>query len=87
MTLRRERMVSLLKRRGITDSRVLDAMAAVPRELFIPDNVRQAYRDSALPIGRGQTISQPYVVARMTELLQVGHRCSKLRFPSPPEGR
>lgn len=70
--LRRDRMLRLLERRGIADVRVLEAMDQVPRELFIPDNMAtQAYRDAALPIGHGQTISQPYVVARMTELLRV----------------
>jgi protein-L-isoaspartate(D-aspartate) O-methyltransferase len=52
---------------------VLDAMSRVPREEFVPLSVRDvAYGDHALPIGEGQTISQPYVVARMTELLDVG---------------
>jgi protein-L-isoaspartate(D-aspartate) O-methyltransferase len=59
-----------LKDWGIGDQRVLDAMAAVPREKFIPESQRDAaYYDGALPIGEGQTISQPYVVAHMTELL------------------
>ncbi len=71
-SLRRERMVRLLERRGIADRRVLEAIGEVPRELFIPENLEpQAYRDVALAIGRGQTISQPYVVARMSELLAV----------------
>lgn len=60
-----------LRRRGIADVRVLDAMARVPRELFVPAAVRrQAYEDVALPIGGGQTISQPFVVATMLTLLQ-----------------
>lgn len=55
---------------GITDQRVLDVMAVVPREKFVPESQRDAaYYDGALPIGEGQTISQPYVVAHMTELL------------------
>jgi protein-L-isoaspartate(D-aspartate) O-methyltransferase len=61
-----------LKRRGIRDRRVLDVMARLPREAFVPgapDSV--AYDDRALPIDQGQTISQPYIVARMTELLDV----------------
>jgi protein-L-isoaspartate(D-aspartate) O-methyltransferase len=61
-----------LKRRGIRDRRVLDVMARLPREAFVPgapDSV--AYDDRALPIDEGQTISQPYIVARMTELLDV----------------
>jgi protein-L-isoaspartate(D-aspartate) O-methyltransferase len=60
-----------LRRRGIADRRVLDAMARVPRELFVPNAPKAAYDDRALPIEAGQTISQPYIVARMTELLAV----------------
>lgn len=59
-----------LERRGIKDLEVLAAMRAVPREKFVPAEQRQmAYGDGALPIGHGQTISQPYIVARMTEAL------------------
>jgi len=59
-----------LRGRDIRDERVLEAMATVPRELFVPEAVRRrAYRDAALPIGRGQTISQPYMVARIAEAL------------------
>jgi protein-L-isoaspartate(D-aspartate) O-methyltransferase len=59
-----------LRRRGITDARVLAAMARVPRELFVPESVRShAYEDGALPIGHGQTISQPFVVATICSLL------------------
>lgn len=58
--------------RGIEDQRVLDAMRAVPRELFFPpDSRHEAYDDRAAPIGHGQTISQPYIVALMTERLEV----------------
>ena len=61
-----------LRRRGIADARVLAAMAALPRERFVPEGAAaQAYDDRALPIDAGQTISQPYVVARMTELLEI----------------
>ena len=61
-----------LRRRGIEDERVLRAMADVPRERFVPEDMRErAYRDGALPIGEGQTISQPWIVARMTELLEL----------------
>jgi protein-L-isoaspartate(D-aspartate) O-methyltransferase len=61
-----------LRRRGIVDERVLDAMARVPRELFVPEQVRErAYDDAALPIGGDQTISQPYMVARICEALAV----------------
>jgi protein-L-isoaspartate(D-aspartate) O-methyltransferase len=70
----RARMVETqIERRGILDPRVLDAMRAVPRELFVPrEERRNAYRDGPLPIGFGQTISQPYVVAFMSEALGVG---------------
>ena len=69
----REYMVeSQLVRRGIKDKRVLDAMRQVPRHLFIPKDMRDlAYCDGPLPIGQGQTISQPYIVALMTELLEL----------------
>ena len=61
-----------LRTRGVRDERVLEAMATVPRDVFVPDEIRfEAYVDEALPIGVGQTISQPYIVARMTELLDV----------------
>src|SRR2546429_6865767 len=59
-----------LRRRGIRDQSVLNAMAAVPRELFVPERYRKrAYADSALPIGHGQTISQPWIVAAICEAL------------------
>src|SRR4051794_22956380 len=59
-----------LRARGIRDERVLDAMERVPRELFVPAELRgHAYDDAALPIGGGQTISQPYMVARIAEEL------------------
>ena len=58
--------------RGIADQRVLKAMSAIPRHLFVPEDLRrQAYADHPLPIGEGQTISQPYVVALMTEALKL----------------
>jgi protein-L-isoaspartate(D-aspartate) O-methyltransferase len=64
-----------LKTRDITDPRVLQAMQDVPRHVFVPDNLQHlAYRDSPLPIGQDQTISQPYIVALMTQALQLsGH--------------
>lgn len=66
-------MVADLRRMGIQDESVLAAMAKVPRERFVRDQDRDiAYGDHALGIAEGQTISQPYVVARMTELLDVG---------------
>lgn len=61
-----------IRRRGVTDQEVLDAMERVPRHEFVPENYQsQAYTDRPLPIGYGQTISQPYIVALMTELLQL----------------
>ncbi len=72
----RQRMVEeQLKSRDISDPRVLQAMQDVPRHLFVPDNLQHlAYRDSPLPIGQDQTISQPYIVALMTQALQLsGH--------------
>jgi protein-L-isoaspartate(D-aspartate) O-methyltransferase len=61
-----------LRRRGITDERVLAAMAEVPRELFLPeDQRRRAYRDGAVRIGEGQTMSQPWIVACMAQLLEL----------------
>ena len=69
----RERMVRQdIEARGVSDGRVLKAMGKVPRHLFVPRWLRQqAYRDHPLPIGEGQTISQPYVVALMTEALKL----------------
>ena len=61
-----------LRRRGIADERVLAAMAKVPRELFVPEEARHlAYEDGALPIGSGQTISQPFIVATIARLLEL----------------
>ena len=69
----RERMVERqLRRRGITDERVLNAMGTVPRELFLPEKQRKrAYRDGAVRIGEGQTMSQPWIVACMAQLLEL----------------
>ena len=69
----RARMVERqLRHRGISDERVLAAMAAVPRERFVPEEVRNsAYNDSALPIGHEQTISQPWVVAAICQALRL----------------
>jgi len=68
----RRAMIDLLVQRGIRDWRVLEAMAQVPRHVFVPENERSlAYSDQALPIGEGQTISQPYMVALMVEALQL----------------
>ena len=61
-----------LRRRGIADERVLAAMAEVPRERFVPERSRRrAYADSALPIGHGQTISQPWIVAAICQALEL----------------
>jgi protein-L-isoaspartate(D-aspartate) O-methyltransferase len=72
-TMQRERMVSQqIEARGVKDSLVLESMRSVPRHLFVPENYRDAaYQDSPLPIGESQTISQPYIVALMTELLEI----------------
>jgi protein-L-isoaspartate(D-aspartate) O-methyltransferase len=69
----RRRMVEeQIEARGVNDRRVLDAMRTVPRHEFMPEALRdRAYGDHATPIGEGQTISQPYIVARMTELLEL----------------
>ncbi|MEP0354372.1 MAG: protein-L-isoaspartate(D-aspartate) O-methyltransferase [Paraglaciecola sp.] len=65
-----ENLAQLLHQEGIINSKVLTAIANTPRELFLPDALKhKAYQNTALPIGQGQTISQPYIVARMTELL------------------
>ncbi len=70
---RRTNLLAALRRQSISDERVLQAMADVPRELFVENAFAdQAYADQALPISCGQTISQPYVVAFMTESLRVG---------------
>jgi len=69
----RERMVARVREQGVRDPRVLDAMARVPRHAFVDAALSsRAYEDSALPIGQGQTISQPYIVARTIELALAG---------------
>jgi len=69
---RRQGLVDKLRKKGIKNERVLDAINHVPRHVFIDTALEdRAYKDSALPIGMGQTISQPYTVARQTELLEV----------------
>jgi len=66
----RERLVHRLREEGIRDLKVLNVIREVPRHLFIDEALAsRAYEDTALPIGHGQTISQPYIVARMTEAL------------------
>jgi protein-L-isoaspartate(D-aspartate) O-methyltransferase len=75
----RVRMVERLREQGIRDEAVLSAMGSVPRHIFVEEALAiRAYEDSPLPIGAGQTISQPYVVARMTELLRAGGRLHRV---------
>ena len=69
----RQRMIDRLREKGIRDEAVLAAMAAVPRHVFVEEALSyRAYEDTALPLGLGQTISQPYIVARMIEVLKAG---------------
>lgn len=71
--LRSEMVRTQLRRRGVKDPSVVSAMDAVPREAFVPEDMQElSYRDSPLPIGEGQTISQPFIVARMIEYLELG---------------
>ena len=73
------RLVLELRRHGVTDTRVLSAIERVPREEFTPPSFRdQAYEDTALPIGHGQTLSQPTVVALMSQALELGARMKVL---------
>ena len=74
----RARMIELLREQGVRDERVLAAMMAVPRQLFVEEALAsRAYEDTALPLGLQQTISQPFVVARMIELLRAGRELGK----------
>lgn len=76
---RKIRLIMDLRQEGITDNRVLSAIERAPREMFVPPSFHdQAYENTALPIGHGQTISQPSVVAYMTQELQVGERMKVL---------
>ncbi len=69
------RLIMDLRRQGITDNRVLSALERVPRELFVPEAMRsEAYENMPLPISQGQTISQPFIVAYMTQALRLGGR-------------
>ncbi len=75
----RERMISRLREQGIKDEVTLHAMNEVPRHIFVDEALSiRAYEDVSLPIGFGQTISQPYIVARMTELLRNGADLNKV---------
>ncbi len=77
----RARLVSVLRRKGIRDENVLNAIGIVPRELFLDDSLTyRAYEDSALPLYCGQTISQPYTVAYMTEKLEAENGQSVLEI-------
>lgn len=78
----KERMLKWdLQGRDITNERVLKAMAEVPREEFVPESYRsQSYKDGPLPIGMGQTISQPYIVALMTQVLWISPDCEVLEI-------
>lgn len=69
------KLVALLAQAGIEDDRVLEIMARTPRHAFMPESLaHKAYENTALPIGNGQTISQPYIVAKMTAILLQGRR-------------
>jgi len=75
----RERMLVRLREQGIKDEVVLSAISAIPRHIFVDEALSiRAYEDVSLPIGFGQTISQPYIVARMTELLRNGKALQKV---------
>ena len=77
--LRKDMVENQLRQRGITDNRVLDAMGTIPRHLFVNEDLQnEAYMDGPLPIGFGQTISQPYIVAYMTEILKLEQQHSVL---------
>jgi protein-L-isoaspartate(D-aspartate) O-methyltransferase len=77
----RARLVLELRREGISDTAVLAAIERVPREMFVPEALRdQAYSNTALPIGYGQTLSQPLVVARMVEALELDDRTKVLEI-------
>ena len=89
---RKQMVERQLRGRDITDSNVLTAMSKVPRHLFVPPEIRQySYEDSPLPIGYEQTISQPYIVALMSQLLSLkpGRKCwrsDRLRIPGGCSG-
>jgi protein-L-isoaspartate(D-aspartate) O-methyltransferase len=75
----RDRMLTRLREQGIQDEVVLSAIAEIPRHIFVDEALSiRAYEDVSLPIGFGQTISQPYIVARMTEILRHGGALNKV---------
>ncbi|MCX7808879.1 MAG: protein-L-isoaspartate O-methyltransferase, partial [Deltaproteobacteria bacterium] len=77
----RAQLVQILREEGINDERVLKAIGLVPRHLFVPPELEGlAYANRPLPIGHGQTISQPFVVAKMTELLEIHPPCRVLEI-------
>ena len=72
LDVKKIRLILELRESGISDSKILSAIEKIPREKFIPENFRnQAYDNLALPIGENQTISQPFIVAKMTQLLEI----------------
>ena len=78
---RKIRLIMELRRQGVTDTRVLSAIERIPREIFVPLPFQdQAYENTALPIGLGQTVSQPLVVGLMTQALEVGDRMKVLEI-------
>ena len=78
-TRTRDRMLSRLREQGIKDEATLSAIGEVPRHIFVDEALSiRAYEDVSLPIGFGQTISQPYIVARMTEILRNGEQLNKV---------
>jgi protein-L-isoaspartate(D-aspartate) O-methyltransferase len=83
VALRRTMVAEDIKGRGIKDQKVLEVMGRIPRHLFVDEALKnRAYEDHPLPIGEGQTISQPYVVALMTEALQLGPKDRVLEIGS-----
>ena len=78
---RKIRLIMRLRRAGISDTKVLSAIERIPREAFVPDSFQdQAYEDRTLPIGHGQTLSQPRVVALMTQALEIDRRIKVLEI-------
>ena len=75
------RLIMKLRKQGVSDRDVLGAIERIPREVFVPDAFRaRAYDNNALPIGHGQTISQPGVVGYMTQALEIGPRMKVLEI-------
>lgn len=75
----RDRMLARLREQGIQDETIIAAIADIPRHIFVDEALSiRAYEDVSLPIGYGQTISQPYIVAKMSEILRNGHQLNKV---------